>query len=378
MHYRMEWRSFALTLLLNFSLAACGSDENTPTDQGISGPPGTGGNNTAGNAGNNNSLGGSNAQGGETSAGQGGTSAGQGGTSAGQGGTSAGQGGTSAGQGGTSAGQGGTSAGQGGTSAGQGGTGPMSCEPGRHLGDQSDDEEGFYQIKVNYVLPSDGIDEELDLNGKIEDSVKAWSQWFAAQTGGIAFRLDTCDGNLDIRFVRLSRTEAELKAKGVFIRDAIEEEMGQMGLLSSTKLESVYYGGDAAETCGSAAWPPALIGRVGAVYLKGTFSNPSIPPCASNPLGNVEQPTYFDFSMLHEIVHLLGFAPSCAPHHVLSGHVSDSPNDLMYAGSLPWNPTTLDVGNDDYFGANIPGCPDLSTSVFLSPLPANAQLPPGW
>jgi hypothetical protein len=73
--------------------------------------------------------------------------------------------------------------------------------------------------------------------------------------------------------------------------------------------------------------------------------------------------------MLHELVHTLGFVAACAPHHTLAGHVSDDPQDLMYAGPLAWQPSMLDVGRDDYFGHGA-YCDDLATSDFLEQLGA--------
>ena len=70
--------------------------------------------------------------------------------------------------------------------------------------------------------------------------------------------------------------------------------------------------------------------------------------------------------MIHEVLHALGFVPTCAPHHTSAGHVSDSPADLMYAGSAPWTPSTLDLGHDDYYDAQVPGCLDLATSPYLA------------
>jgi hypothetical protein len=62
----------------------------------------------------------------------------------------------------------------------------------------------------------------------------------------------------------------------------------------------------------------------------------------------------------------------------MSGHVSDSPTDLMYAGDQPWQPSVLDFGKDDYFQHKNAGCLDLAKSAFLDPLPAGAEPPPGW
>ncbi len=270
----------------------------------------------------------------------------------------------------------------GGGLGGMGGVGGMGgaggCPAGRVTEDRPDDNPG-YQVHINYVLPMDGVDEGLDTNGTLATSVGAWSAWMAEQTGGPTLRLDTCDGALDVRFFQIQQTEAELKANGVFIRDAIEDAMSAAGLLDEKKIEVVFYGGDAAETCGGGAWPPALVGQVGAIYLKGTFADPTIPACASNPVGaSPDTPGYIEFATLHEVLHTMGIVPTCAPHQVLSGHTSDSPTDLMYAGNQPWQPSVLDVGHDDYYQHGIVGCPDLATSVFMEPLPANAELPPGW
>jgi hypothetical protein len=72
-----------------------------------------------------------------------------------------------------------------------------------------------------------------------------------------------------------------------------------------------------------------------------------------------------DFAVLHEILHAIGFVPSCAPNHTRDGHVSDSPRDLMYAGAEPWRPAVLDAGSDDYFHAHILGCAELAVSPYL-------------
>jgi len=68
-------------------------------------------------------------------------------------------------------------------------------------------------------------------------------------------------------------------------------------------------------------------------------------------------------------MHTLGVVSSAAPHFTLAGHVSDSALDLMYAGSLPWTPSTLDLGQDDYYcPAGLPaGVFNLATSPYITP-----------
>lgn len=234
----------------------------------------------------------------------------------------------------------------------------------RKLTDQPDDVSGA-QIHAMYVLPVDGVDRSLDTNGVIAASVAAFNGWLAAQTSGRSLRLDTHKGALDVSFFRLKATEAQLRAKGAFVRDAIEQELTTAGRIKPGKLYAVYFDGPSTWACGGGAWPPKLKGRVAALYLRGT--PPGAPPCAGNSLvGTAASPGYVAFSMLHELLHTMGFVAACGLNHVLDGHTSDDPADLMYAGSQPWKPSKLDVGRDDYFGHGKAGCLDLDESAYLS------------
>ena len=223
------------------------------------------------------------------------------------------------------------------------------------------------QVHLMYVLPSDGPDEQLDTNGRIGTSAGAWNGWLSQQTGGRRLRIDAFEGLPDIGFHRMSRTDAQLRATGAFIRDEIERELRAAGLVREHKVYAVYYGGSSSVSCGAGAWPPALVGNVAAMYLKG--EPPGAPPCVTNVLGSsLETPGYLEFGMLHEIFHTLGFVAACAPHHHLAGHVSDSRNDLMWAGNDFWQlPPRLDIGRDDYYGHGRGGCADFMASRFLAP-----------
>lgn len=181
----------------------------------------------------------------------------------------------------------------------------------------------------------------------------------------------------DVTFIRLSQSDAQLRSNGAFLRDALEDELDTRGLNKPNKLYAVYYGGSSTFACGGAPWPPDLVGNVVALYLKGT--PPGAPACSTNSFATNENTTgYWEFSMVHEIVHALGFVATCAPNETLQGHVSDSPTDLMYAGSQPWQPSVIDIGRDDYFTHGNPGCPDLAQSVFVRPATFDATVPPGW
>jgi hypothetical protein len=238
--------------------------------------------------------------------------------------------------------------------------------PSRLSTDRPDEANGS-QVHILYVLPSDGADRLLDVNGTLANTIGSWQTWFAGQTGGRRFRLDTFGGALDVSFVRLTRTDAVMKSYGAFVRDTIERELTTRGFTVATKVYAVYYDGGSTWACGGGAWPPGLPGRVAVMYLQGTPAG--APGCNTNPFATSASsaPGYMEFGMIHEIIHTLGFVASNAPRQTLSGHVPE-PNDLMYAGSAPWAlpNLVLDLGRNDYYGDNVPaGVPNLRDSPFL-------------
>jgi Ca2+-binding RTX toxin-like protein len=239
----------------------------------------------------------------------------------------------------------------------------------RATADRADEQAGK-QIHVMYVLPSDRADRSLDTNGTLANSVDSFRRWLATVAAGQSLRLDTFQGEADITFRRMNRTDADLRNEGAFLRDAIEADLDAAGFNSANKIYAVYYDGTSDFACGGGAWPPTLPGNVAAMYLNGLPNSPV--PCSSNPFAGLGgKPTYMEFAMLHEIIHTMGFVATCAPHHHLSGHVSDDADDLMWAGAGFWVPSgwafvKLDAGHDDYYAHTMPSCPDLADSPFLA------------
>jgi hypothetical protein len=232
--------------------------------------------------------------------------------------------------------------------------------------DRPDDVTGP-QIHVVYAVPAGGEDRHLDDNGTIEGSVSSFQLWLEKETGGKALRMDTYQGSLDVSFARLTKTEAELAGRDPFIREGIEEELEAIGFTARDKMYAVYYDGTTSYACASGFWPPGLQGNVVALYLRGlpTYQY----PCASNRFaGATEAPWYWEFVMVHEVLHGLGFVPECAPHHHRAGHVTSPNEDLMWAGDVgSWAlPAKLDVGRDDYYGHGRADCPDLANSPYLT------------
>ena len=229
------------------------------------------------------------------------------------------------------------------------------------------DESQESSIHFMYVIPSDGFDAQLDVAGMINRSVYSFQLWLAQRSGGWILRPDTYnDGILDITFYRLNRTDAQMQEYGAWVVTEIEKELKVAGFNDTNKIYSVYYGGGSTYACGGAAWPPYVPGQYVAMYL--LAEPPGFnPPCSAKNLTNsVNYPGYWELAMLHDLFHALGAVSTDAPNHHLSGHVSDSNTDLMYSGSLPWNPSTLDYGKNDYYQHENSEIVDIEDSTFLT------------
>lgn len=246
--------------------------------------------------------------------------------------------------------------------------------------DRPDDIEG-YQIHFIYALPRDGEDDLLDVSGEIALSAAAMNYWLEGQTGH-RLRYDTFQGELDVSFLQFSQTADEISDLGTSILTFVEHEIKVRGFDSSHKLFVVHYDGFFVTPegyCGLASYPPDGAGQTAVLLLRGY--NPKFDAVCPRQFTKSEDFTgYFEITILHEVLHLLGLVPACAPNNT-DGHVSDSSQDLMYYqydGSYSPIYTFLDYHNNDYYNHGDPNCPDLARSIFLEPLPENAQLPPGW
>lgn len=243
--------------------------------------------------------------------------------------------------------------------------------------DRPDASQG-YQVHVIYALPADGKDRNLDTDGTIARSFSKANDWFAKQSGVGGLRLDrTTDGDLDVTFVRLRQSDKKIRKAGAWVRDEIEKEINALGFNHPQKVYMVYYDGSSNYACGGGAWPPKLKGNTAALYLR-AFVYGTACYGAGFATEEGEPPRYTEFSAIHEIIHTLGFVPECSPRHTRAGHTSGGNTDLMYAGDQGWKPSELDIGNDDYFGHGLAGCPDLARSAFLDSGNAGTELPPTW
>jgi hypothetical protein len=244
----------------------------------------------------------------------------------------------------------------------------------RSTADRRDDVAGP-QVHMVYAIPSDGQDRALDTDGTIENSVAGFQEWLSVETGGRTLRVDTMGGAVDVTFVRLSETETEIRAHDPAIVNAIAEELDGRGFNAADKIYAVYYDGISSRECGGSAWPPHIPGHVAAMYLKGDPDEDGNGDPTDDDVDCADDPaaSYWQYAMLHDVVHAAGFVQPCAPNHGQRTHVTDDPTDLMFSHEDDhpnWNPPRLDVNRDDYYEHGR-DCADLTDSPYLTPrLPA--------
>ncbi len=245
----------------------------------------------------------------------------------------------------------------------------------RTLTDMPDEISGP-QVHFLYIVPSDGVDAQLDTNGQMEQSIARIEHWLRTQAKDQGLRVDTHMGVPDITFVRLPHSDAQATAANPWPLWVIGEDLVAGGFNDPAKVYAAFYDGRSTWACGGASSP--ALPKLGAMYLQAHPTNDP-RPCRDAPgFGSgTDRPGYFEIGLLHEILHVIGFSPRCAPHAAKSAfpdHVTDSGTDLMYGpdaahtGGWDWSHAVLDFNRDDYYRANISGCPDLSNSPYLAPL----------
>ena len=212
-----------------------------------------------------------------------------------------------------------------------------------------------------YAVPAGALDEQWDINGAIESIVADLQAWLRVRTDGRGIIWDEVDGSLDITFVRLERSASELAG---FSKpwEAVAEELHRKGLNDPNKIYAV--------------WHPK-VSRVPGTLLCGVQTEYESVPYAFSFFERVvdgknicvNQPV----TMTHELFHAFGAVAPCAPNYasdddgLLSAHVDDDSNYLMYSGDRFGIPIKLDEGHDDYFDHDIPGCVDTADSPYLEP-----------
>ncbi len=232
------------------------------------------------------------------------------------------------------------------------------------------------QVHVTYALPSDAVTRYPAIGAAIATDAAAIDAWWRREDPTRTIRYDLfafpgCSskfGSLDVGFVRLPRSGAEYM--GDTGADALLFDLDSLDRLNSQK-HLVYYDGPAPfdnSVCGTAFVPRSAttqggLAGVAFVWLK-SFCGGDVGASGLNAAVAV-----------HELIHGLGAlqggtSPNeCEPPG--SGHVCDSPNDVLYpeaTSQTTLSTQILDVGRNDYYGHSGQAF-DVQDSAWLSHLP---------
>jgi hypothetical protein len=240
---------------------------------------------------------------------------------------------------------------------------------------------GGSKIHVIYFVPSDGQDNQLDVNGVLENSVASMNV-FLQRDINRTLRLDTyLDGKtprLDVSFVRGELTAQDYSGSGDAIA-AVTEELEHRGWNASgaVKRYFVYYEGPAEDSniCGTAYLNTTGVGfaQWSVVWLG------SAPGCGARDFGTPETGGGMSEAIaLHENFHNEGMVPVGAPHQcwafsfhlctAAAGAALDTLDpesiDLLFPFvTFPLRDKIVDPGHDDYYDHPFP-YRDMADSPF--------------
>lgn len=238
----------------------------------------------------------------------------------------------------------------------------------RSTNDQPDDFAGP-QIHFIYAVASDGIDLGLDTTCGLADIVHDMQDYLGRQIGK-ELRIDTYNGEPDITFVRL----ADLEERDILDETTLDLYSIRLAVASAIGLErpkfyAVFYGFD---------WDITGISRKGIGGLAGNADGVGLAVVTTSTLypaggGFPDVDRDLGFTMVHEIFHLMGAVPVCAPHHDGTKHVyrpSVEIGDIMSAGGgiARGDEPFVDYGRDDYYGHGRSDCLDIAGSPYFRPV----------
>jgi len=232
------------------------------------------------------------------------------------------------------------------------------------------------KLKVYYVVPSDGIDRRLDVS--LTSMMTTANAWLKNQTGQ-QFRWDTYRGKLDVMFVRLFETEAQLwqsDEPGLDCWDIpcpsprrLYSLLVARGLVAENEIAVILYDGKQ-----SPVQPRPSGCYAGERFIVGysmCLSGPTDTKLVESAQGSL------GIRIMHEVFHTLGAVGEGAPNGDSGfGHIEGNTNDIMAIGTRTgWQ---VDPGRDDYWGHGRSDLTDISKSVFLVPTKAGAEFPNRW
>jgi hypothetical protein len=218
------------------------------------------------------------------------------------------------------------------------------CGSGEPTADVADAVSAF-EWHVVYAMPSDGVDRFGGYAPRFAGDFAAISNWWLVQDSTRRPRFDLFDapgcssepyGRIDISLLRLPKPANGYSFSGIVA------DVKAAGFKNPDKGYLVYYDGTlhAGDEWG-------LCGQGGTDNQAFAYAVVYLQSCAQSYSDDTRA-----LVAAHEMEHGMGAVQSQAPHLCSSGHVCDSPGDLMKASFGPGDSLSslvLDVGRDDYY-----------------------------
>ena len=205
-------------------------------------------------------------------------------------------------------------------------------------------------IQAVYAVPSD-VSVVAGRDAAIANEIGEVQAWFDSQTGG-EHPVFVRDGNsVSVATVILPDTLATLAAMSSPETPIVEHIHASLPDTVTQDLAVVVEGTLSVSYCG----------RTGSiVFIPIGNCDIGVSEASTWPYGG----TYL---MGHELTHLLGAVPSCAPNADGSGHVDDDNRDVLFAGAggRDWDNLMLDPGHDDYYNHGRTDCTDIANNPLL-------------
>ena len=228
-------------------------------------------------------------------------------------------------------------------------------------------------IHLIYLVPCDQLSRDFDINNNIKKIIININNWFFTKSNNQKIKFDYFNNELDITFIRVNKTLSwfnEFNSKQNYSDDnasRVEKIILSNDFIFknfiSKKFIVFFEGWEKRKsffhtTCGRARYE----GKVAVIYTNSDFK--SKDSCVNINETNRDELRNQEQSVLHELLHLLGFPKNCSvnkdPDN--SYHINDSYDDILYKFS---GGKFLDFNNDDYYNHDIDNCPDLKDSKYL-------------
>ena len=242
----------------------------------------------------------------------------------------------------------------------------------RSTTDLADDFQGP-QVHFMYVLPADGTDNQLDTNGVVEQSIVRVENWMLGQTG---------NQGLTSTRITASRTSRSSGCRIPTLRRRASNRgrSGRSAPISSPRVLTVPARCTRSSTTGTAAGPAVVRSRRpcrcwGRCTCKA--GRPTTRRRATRGVPGPRSPVTSTWGSCTRYcmrsASLRRALPTRARTATGTTSTTARPTSSTHptrSRTAPWDVlhAVLDYHHDDYYRANIPGCPDLSNSPYLTPM----------